>query len=99
MLKKLGDVKFHLHWAGILEGISFLVLLGIAMPLKYWGGIEHATRDVGMAHGILFLWYVYSVCWARSAGKINNLQTVLGVLASVLPFGTFYADWKIFRHI
>ena len=48
----------RLRVIGLLEGISFLVLLGVAMPLKYVWDEPQAVRGVGMAHGVLFLAYV-----------------------------------------
>ncbi|WP_317048755.1 DUF3817 domain-containing protein [Hymenobacter sediminis] len=51
----------RLRVVGFLEGISFLVLLGIAMPLKYLLGQPEAVRIVGMAHGVLFVAYVLLV--------------------------------------
>ena len=81
---------------GILEGISFILLMGVGMPLKYYGGYEHATQDLGMAHGLLFIAYVISVFPARKELKWSNSTTLLVLLASVIPFGTFIAEYKLF---
>ena len=82
---------------GFLEGVSFLLLMGVGMPLKYYGGYEHATRDIGMAHGLLFIAYVISVFPVRKELKWSNSTTLLVLLASVIPFGTFIAEYKLFR--
>jgi integral membrane protein len=80
-----------------LEGISFILLLGIAMPLKYYWGIPEAVRIVGMAHGILFLLYIFYVILVRTENNWSLKTTFLAMIASVLPFGTFVADVKLFR--
>lgn len=84
----------------IFEGISFLVLLGIAMPLKYVAEIEageEIVRVVGMIHGLLFILYVFGSFIMKQ--KLNwSFQTLLIViLCSVLPFGPFYAERKYLK--
>lgn len=87
----------RLRIIGLLEGISFLVLLFIAMPLKYVWEMPEAVRIVGMAHGILFILYVLLVIQVRVELSWNLRKTLLAFAASVLPFGTFYADAKLFK--
>lgn len=77
---------------GTWEGISFLVLLGIAMPLKYIWGIPQAVSVVGMAHGILFIAYLYMIHACRIAFGWSLKTAALGALASVMPFGPFVYD-------
>ena len=91
--------KGHLRLSALLEGISFLLLLLIAMPLKYWAGIPEPVSVVGMAHGVLFVWYVLAVLAARAEFKISLKNTALALAASLLPLGTFYADSRIFKHL
>ncbi len=81
----------------ILEGISFLVLLGIAMPVKYILGHPVATQIVGMAHGILFIAYVIMVVLMRNQLNWNLKITFLVLAASVLPFGPFVVDRKLLK--
>lgn len=81
----------------ILEGVSFLVLLGIAMPLKYAMGRPEATEMVGMAHGILFIAYVIMVILIRKQLNWDFKTTILALVASVLPFGPFVVDKKLLR--
>jgi integral membrane protein len=85
----------QLRLIGFLEGISFLVLVFIAMPIKYWGGNPVPVQIVGQAHGLLFvLFVVYAVI--MSVKHKWKLGITLQVLASsIIPFGTFYIDKKI----
>jgi integral membrane protein len=95
----MGSIKKHLRLSAVLEGISFLLLLGIAMPLKYMAGRPEYVLVIGWAHGILFIWYIISVFMARSEYHFSLRQTAIALAASLLPFGTFYADSKIFKHL
>lgn len=80
-----------------LEGISYL-LFAITMPLKYGMNIKEPNMYVGMAHGILFI--AYSImciqCIVYYEWKFKN--ACIALIASLIPFGTFYADKKIFRN-
>jgi len=87
----------RLRIIGFFEGISFILLMGVAMPLKYIGGYTHATQDIGMAHGVLFIAYIIAVFPVRKAFKWSNSTTFFALLASIIPFGTFIADHKLFR--
>ncbi len=80
-----------------LEGISFLLLLGVGMPLKYMCEMPKPNMIIGMTHGILFLAYCAWVVIVRSEQKWNTAKTFWALLASFLPFGTFVADVKLFR--
>jgi|SRR5687767_1124922 integral membrane protein len=77
---------------GILEGISYLVLLGIAMPLKYIYAIPEAVKFTGWAHGVLFMAYIPAVLIARKVMNWNFIWTGLALTASLVPFGTFILD-------
>lgn len=89
----------RLRIIALLEGLSFLLLLGIAMPLKYMAGQPGAVRIVGMAHGLLFVLYIFYVIRIQADVKWSMKQTLLALAASVVPFGTFYADAKLFRTV
>ncbi len=80
-----------------LEGVSFLVLLGIAMPLKYIWSMPEYVRVVGMAHGLLFVFFLALVAVVGTDRDWHPKTFALAFLASVLPFGTFWADLKLFR--
>ena len=86
-----------LRVVGFIEGISYLVLLGICMPLKYVWDIPEPTRPVGMAHGILFVAYIIWVVLVGAEKKWNLTTYFWAFIASLLPFGTFVADAKIFK--
>ncbi|CAM3142352.1 DUF3817 domain-containing protein [Rariglobus hedericola] len=87
----------RLRVIGFLEGVSFLVLLGVAMPLKYFWGEPQAVRVVGMAHGVLFLAYIAATVQAWLEHDWSWKRAALIMLASLVPFGTFYADVKWLR--
>ncbi len=95
----MGTLKQHLHLSALLEGTSFLILLLIAMPLKYFAGIPEVVTYIGWAHGVLFVWYIIAVLFGVRKYKFTLLQTAIAFAGSVLPFGTFYADHKIFKHL
>lgn len=78
------------YWIGIAEAVSFLALLGIAMPLKYFAGIPQAVSVVGMAHGILFLAYLYFAYECQQTFKWSFQKFALAGAASLIPFGPFW---------
>ena len=80
-----------------LEGLSYIILLCIAMPLKYWGGKPEAVKIVGMGHGMLFIAYVILLIWVAFQLKWSLKKIALGFIASLIPLGTFWADYKLFR--
>jgi integral membrane protein len=91
----INKIRF-LRYIGIAEGISFLVLLLIAMPLKYYFGWPMAVKVVGWMHGILFITYIVAVLLAVKAMKWNWISVGLALVASLIPIATFLLDrsWK-----
>lgn len=87
----------RLRVIGFWEGLSFLVLLLIAMPLKYFADWPHAVRVVGMAHGILFMLYVWAAIQAAVERDWPWKKTAVVLLASLLPAGPFVIDAKVLR--
>jgi integral membrane protein len=87
----------RLRVIGFLEGVSFLVLLGVAMPLKYYWDKPEAVTVVGMAHGVLFLAYIGATLQAWLEYDWTWRRAALVTAASLVPFGTFYADVKWMR--
>lgn len=73
-----------------LEGISFLVLIGIAVPLKYVWGQPWLVQNTGMIHGILFVLYLFNIIQNKIELGWATGKTVLAMLLSMVPFGTFY---------
>ena len=84
-----------LRIAGIAEGISFLVLLGIAMPLKYLADMPMAVTVVGWAHGALFIAFLALAFRVMDKYNQSLLWLATGFLAALLPFGTFLWDRKL----
>ena len=84
-----------LLWVGRCEAVSYLLLLGVAMPLKYLYGQPAAVKWVGWAHGVLFTIYMLQVAgtwWQRQWPLARPL--LLG-LAAMLPFGPFWIEKKL----
>jgi integral membrane protein len=94
----LNSSLVRLRIVGYLEGTSFLVLLGIAMPLKYAAGIPEAVLVTGWIHGALFMAYVVVAVLASSACKWPNARLAGAMAAAVLPFGPFVFDWWLRRN-
>jgi integral membrane protein len=78
------------------EGVSFLVLLLVAMPLKYLAGYPLAVKITGSLHGILFIAFLVLLYLVRDAFNKDWKWTGKAFLASILPFGTIIMDreWK-----
>ncbi|MGM8887341.1 DUF3817 domain-containing protein [Psychrobacter sp. 1U2] len=92
LTKEQNSALKNLTIMGYLEGTSFLLLLGVAMPLKYMLGIPEAVRYIGMAHGVLFIAYILVLLIATSKIKMPLWVMPAGVLGSFLPFGPFIFD-------
>lgn len=82
----------RLRMAGIAEGISFITLLFIAMPLKYMAGDPRAVLYVGWVHGLLFMLYVLALITVKINLEWKFKKTLIAFLASLVPFGTFIQD-------
>lgn len=85
-----------LRLLALLEGISFLSFI-VTMPLKYWHQILWPNKIVGLLHGVLFIAYIFWVFWASTETKWSLKTKFWAYIASLLPFGTFIADAKIFK--
>ena len=81
----------------MMEGISYIVLLGIAMPLKYFADWPLAVKYVGWAHGILFMAYatLLAVCWLKYQWSFKRV--VYYFVASLLPFVPFWVEREVRR--
>lgn len=86
-----------LRTAGMIEGISFLLLLCIAMPLKYMYGQPEMVRYVGSIHGVLTIIYLYFLVTVTAQFKWSLKTALLAFIASLVPFGMLYAEFQIFR--
>ena len=81
----------------LLEGSSYLLLLFIAVPLKYLVGDESYVKLLGMPHGVLFILYIVFAFVFQKKMKWSLIKFLIILVASVVPFGTFYIDKKYLR--
>ena len=93
------DVPFlrRLRRLSLIEGLSTLVLFGIAMPLKYLGGMPLAVTVAGSVHGFLFVALVGMFALAIRRVPLPLGMAALGAAAAVLPFGPFLFDPRLKR--
>jgi len=82
---------------GIWEGVSFLLLLFVAMPLKYYAGFPKAVSVVGMIHGVLVIVFLYTIVNSIQSSGLSIRKGLIAFLASLLPFGTFFLDKLVFE--
>jgi len=94
MQKFFSTTLGRLRLIAFIEGVSFLILLFVAMPLKYFFEQPQAVRSVGSIHGGLFVAYVILVFLTMRELKWDWAKTGLLILISFIPFGNFYADQK-----
>ena len=95
---QLSNTLGRLRLTGLVEGLSFIILLVIAMPLKYLAGQPQMVSIVGMAHGVLFVLYIGLTVLAKFKYSWSWKKMLLLWLASIVPLGTFYADYKMLRY-
>ena len=81
----------------ILEGVSYLMLFALSMPLKYWAGIREPNLYIGYAHGFLFIAFMVIALVFTMEKKWGFKRFVIFLAASLLPFGTFYIDQKYLK--
>ncbi len=82
---------------GMIEGVSFILLMGIAMPLKYLADQPLAVTYVGWAHGLLFILLCLAIFLAWIGGHLSFRHSLLTFIAALLPFGPFIIDRKLAR--
>ncbi len=87
----------RLRILAFLEGCSFLIILFITMPLKYIWAYSQPNAILGMAHGVLFMLYLLWVLQLKIEKNWAWSKMSLAMLAAIVPFGTFWADKKLFR--
>ena len=81
----------------LLEGLSYILLLGVATPVKYMLDDPQYVKMLGMPHGILFIAYIAIAVLLRNDRNWPSKDFGLILLASVIPFGTFYIDNKYLK--
>jgi len=89
-------MKF-LKLMALLEGASLLLLLFVAMPLKYSYGMPEAVSLVGRAHGGLFIAFNIVLFYHVIKGHVSAVMGFVGFLASLIPFGTFIYKAKVLK--
>ena len=80
-----------------LEGISYILLLFIAVPIKYYANDPSLVKLLGMPHGLLFVAYVILSIVNSKKHDWSFVKTVFVLISSIIPFGTFYVDYKYFK--
>ncbi|WP_334056815.1 DUF3817 domain-containing protein [Polaribacter sp. P097] len=80
-----------------LEGVSYLLLLFVATPIKYLQGDASYVKLLGMPHGILFMLYIVLAIVIQKQMNWNTKTLGIVLLCSIIPFGTFYVDKKYLR--
>lgn len=87
------------RYTAILEGISYLLLFALSMPLKYWAGIGEPNLYIGYVHGFLFIVFMVMAVVLTYEKKWGLRRLLIFFLASLLPFGTFYVEKKYLRPV
>ena len=88
------DIKFlkQLRTLSLTEGVSTLLLFGVAMPLKYFADMPMAVTVVGMVHGLLFIGLVAMFFAAVTRVPISSRLAFAGIVGAIVPFGPFVVD-------
>ena len=89
----------RLRVAGFVEGVSFLILLGIAMPLKYLADMPVAVKIAGWTHGILFIVFCLALLRAKRFAGWSLREAGVLLLAALLPCGPFVVDARLKRQM
>ena len=87
----------RLRIIGDAEGLSYLLLLGVAMPLKYMAGWPQAVTWMGSLHGALFVAFCLALMQVHVTRQWPLTKTVLAFLSSLIPFGTFLLGRELRR--
>ncbi|WP_303317618.1 DUF3817 domain-containing protein [Flavivirga abyssicola] len=82
-----------------LEGISYILLLFIATPIKYLMGDPQYVKLLGMPHGLLFVAYIALAFMLKKDFNWDTKQFTTVLIASIIPFGTFYIDRKYLKRL
>ena len=100
MNKYFSTALGRLRLLGILEGSSLILLLFVAMPLKYLFEMPAFVAIIGAVHGVLFLLFIVAALHVHFVYKWNFFKTTWKILlACIIPFGTFYVDAKILSNM
>ena len=89
----------HFRVIALLEGLSFLVLLLVAMPLKHLWGLPLAVRIMGSVHGLFVLLFLSALARVVTERTWSLRRSAIAVLASLVPFGAFALDRSLKREL
>jgi integral membrane protein len=81
-----------------LEGVSYILLMSVGLYFKYQLGDPSYVKLLGMPHGLLFISYLILAFLIKDGEQWENKDFGIILLASILPFGTFYIDWKYLKN-
>jgi len=81
-----------------LEGISYILLIFIAVPIKYYANDPSLVKLLGMPHGLLFVAFVILSLVNSKKYNWSFIKTIAVLISSIIPFGTFYVDFKYFKN-
>lgn len=85
----------RLRLVGMLEGASFVILVGIAMPLKHFADMPMAVRVAGLTHGVLFILFCTQLMLTAQKHDWTTRQSAVPFIAALLPFGPFVVDGRL----
>jgi integral membrane protein len=91
LAEELGQLR-RMRLVSLIEGITLLALIFIAVPLKHLGGYRIATAVMGPIHGMAFLLYVWMLIQTVSGGGLPKRDVVCMVVAAFIPFGAFFNE-------
>ena len=89
-------MKLFFRTIAFFEGVSYILLITIGLYYKYQLNDETYVKLLGMPHGLLFILYIITAFLLRKNEKWNAKDFIVVLLASLVPFGTFYIDRKYF---
>lgn len=87
----------RLRVIAFLEGISFILLIFLAMPMKYLAGDPSFVKILGGIHGFLFVVFMILLLIVWLEKKLTFINSIWVFISSLIPFGTFYIDHKILK--
>ena len=88
----LSDALARFRLIGFIEGLSYVLLLGIAMPLKYYFELPIAVKIVGWTHGALFMLYMAALLAVATERRWSIVRATIGFAAAIIPLATFVFD-------
>ena len=90
-------MKTFFRIVAFLEGVSYILLMSVGLYFKYQLGNPSYVKLLGMPHGLLFISYIILAFLIKDSEQWKNKDFGIIILASILPFGTFYVDFKYLK--